>query len=431
MVRSKGDPSLVRPAALAAALALALLVASPGPARAVIIDSVDGLGNTDAPADDPGWAYVGIRGGTTVVYLGLGWVLTANHVKLGEVLLDGVVYPAVPDSKIHLDPLPGTTQAPDLAVFQIDPYPGWPLMPIRSLAPFPGQPAILIGQGKNRGAPTTWDPGTGPISGYAWGPGKSLRWGTNVVSALFPEHVVGNSVTDSIATEFRENLGPDEAIAATGDSGGALFLFDAGGWELGGILFAVETYDEQPASTALYGNLTYAADVSAYRDQILDLTRTACSNESDDDGDLLIDHPADPECTTLADDSEEIDCDDGFDNDGDSFVDFPDDPGCNDALDGSERSVALVCDDDFDNDGDGWKDHPDDPGCRAPDWHTESPHCDDGKDNDGDGWTDLDDVHCTYAWQIRETQPPTCGVGFELVLLAPLLARRARRRRIA
>jgi len=417
----------VRPILVIAVLAAALALGAPGPATAVIIDSVDGLGNTSAPPDDPGWEYVGIRSGTTVVYLGLGWVLTANHVQLGDVVLDGVTYPAVPDSKIRLEPLPGETKSPDLAVFRIDPHPDWPLLPIRALAPFPGQPAVLIGQGKNRGAPTVWDPGTGPISGYEWGTGKTLRWGTNVVSALVPSLQVGNSVTESVATEFRENIGPDEAIAANGDSGGALFLFDAGGWELGGILFAVDTYPEQPASTALYGNLTYASDVSAYRDQIFDLTRTACSNEIDDDGDLLIDYPVDPECRDLADDSEEIDCDDGVDNDGDGFADFPDDPGCDDLLDPWERSAALVCDDDFDNDGDGWKDIPDDPGCRAPDWHTESPQCDDGKDNDGDGWIDLDDVDCTYAWQIRETKPPTCGIGFELVLLAPLLARRGRR----
>jgi hypothetical protein len=421
----------MRPVVLVALLTLALSICASGPATAVIIDSDDGLGNTSAPPDDPGWDYVGTRAGTTVIYLGLGWVLTANHVQLGDVVLDGVTYPAVPDSKIRLDPLPGATKDPDLAVFRIDPHPEWPLMPIRALAPFPGQLAILIGQGKNRGDPTVWDPGTGPISGYEWGSGKTVRWGTNVVSARVPELQVGNSVTDAIATEFRSGIGPDEAIAANGDSGGAIFLFDAGGWELGGILFAVGTYTKQPASTALYGNLSYAGDLSVYRNQILNLTRTACSNEIDDDGDLLIDYPADPECIGIADTSEEIDCDDGVDNDADGFVDFPDDPGCDDAFDGWERSVALVCDDDFDNDGDGWKDSPADPGCRAPDWHTESPHCDDGKDNDGDGWIDLDDVHCTYAWQIRETPPPTCGVGFELIVLAPLLARRVRRRRSA
>ena len=38
------------------------------PAHGVIIDSDDGTGNASAPADDPGWAHLGIRGGTTAVY---------------------------------------------------------------------------------------------------------------------------------------------------------------------------------------------------------------------------------------------------------------------------------------------------------------------------------------------------------------------------
>ena len=61
-----------------------------GAASAVIIDSSDGTGNTAAPSPDPGWSYVGTRGGLTAVYLGDGWVLTANHVGAGDVTLSAL-----------------------------------------------------------------------------------------------------------------------------------------------------------------------------------------------------------------------------------------------------------------------------------------------------------------------------------------------------
>jgi hypothetical protein len=89
------------------------------------------------------------------------------------------------------------------------------------------------------------------------------------------------------------------------------------------------------------------------------------------------------------------------------------------------------CGNGLDDDGDGLTDHGagNDPGCNGPDWNTESPACDDGIDNDGDGAVDWDggpgagpaDAQCTTGWRRRER--PGCGLGFELALVAPLLAR--------
>lgn len=91
---------------------------------------------------------------------------------------------------------------------------------------------------------------------------------------------------------------------------------------------------------------------------------------------------------------------------------------------------VAECSDGIDNDLDGNADWPNDPGCRGTAWHTESPACSDGADNDADGFTDLADPDCTFAWQIQETPPRLCAIGFELVLLMPLLAwLRGRRRR--
>ncbi|MGQ0619200.1 MAG: OmpA family protein [Panacagrimonas sp.] len=63
-----------------------------------------------------------------------------------------------------------------------------------------------------------------------------------------------------------------------------------------------------------------------------------CADTQDNDGDGLIDFPADPGCTA-ADDSDETDppqCSDGKDNDGDGLVDFPTDKGCTGADDNDE-----------------------------------------------------------------------------------------------
>jgi hypothetical protein len=85
-------------------------------------------------------------------------------------------------------------------------------------------------------------------------------------------------------------------------------------------------------------------------------------------------------------------CSDGLDNDRDGFVDDADDPGCSGPTDESEHDASLVCDDRMDNDGDGHIDYPADPECRSP-------------------------------WDDKETFTPGggCGLGWELILLVPLL----------
>ena len=82
-----------------ALLLAALAFWSPlGDAQAVLIETGDGTGNVTAPPDDPGWAHLGTRGIATVVYIGRRWVLTANHVGVGDVVLEGQTYSPVPGS---------------------------------------------------------------------------------------------------------------------------------------------------------------------------------------------------------------------------------------------------------------------------------------------------------------------------------------------
>lgn len=236
-------------------------------ARAVLIDAVDGGGNTTAPLPDPGFDRVGKRGGLTAIHLGDGWILTAHHVGMGDVDLGGTVYPHVPGSDQRLaNP---DASAADLLVFRIYPFPSAPLVPIVAMPPVLGTEVVLIGQGRNRGSATSWDPNgpppPGPIGGYAWAPGRTLRWGRNHVEDYPPDPVLG---TWSFATVFDEGVSEDEAQAVPGDSGGAAFTFDGSQWELVGVVYAIELYADQPAETSLYGQSTYVADLSVYRDEI-------------------------------------------------------------------------------------------------------------------------------------------------------------------
>jgi len=70
----------------------------------------------------------------------------------------------------------------------------------------------------------------------------------------------------TLFTDFNSGIGPNEASGATGDSGGA--VFDTSG-KLLGVMLAVDSFGGQPGGTAMYGNNTYAADISFYRSIIL------------------------------------------------------------------------------------------------------------------------------------------------------------------
>jgi hypothetical protein len=374
---------------LGLALCALILVLGPAPrALAVAIASEPGSGNVTAPADDPGFARVGYPGIATVVYVGNGWVLTANHVSEDDVTLHGVVYPHVPGSRVTFtNP---DLSMPDIAAYRIDPHPDLPILPIRADTPADGTPVVMIGHGLDRGGPVTWE----GHDGFALLGSQSVRWGTNEIAG---SGTLGGDA--AIATSFDPDGTLHEAQAQYGDSGGPMFTKNAQDqWELAGIMFAIDVYEGQP-STVLYGNVTYAIDLSAYRDQIIAAVRPECSDEAENDGDVLVDFPADPGCTSAEDLSEAADCEDGLDNDGD-----------------------------------GLSDHGVDPGCRnRQDWAREDPACDNALDDDGDSLVDAEDPECAVspAWWTDEGVPyrEGCGLGAELVLVIPPLAALRRRRR--
>lgn len=270
-------------------LAMGLLVSSGS--HAVLIASGDGLGNTTAPVPDPGWANIGAGNGLTVVYIGNGWILSAGHTGEVTVAIDGGVYPPVAGSRVVLRESNDTES--DLELFRIDPQPpSLPALTIRATPVSVGDLTLMVGNGRNRGAATTWqDPST--EDGYHWGAGKSIRWGTNVVDVSGHPVVAFGLTTHSFITSFTQ-LGTEfESQATAGDSGGPVFTLNGSAWELSGIMFAMREWTGQPVETSIYGNQTLVADLSHYRQQILEIMNPDCGNgqltigEDCDDGNTL------------------------------------------------------------------------------------------------------------------------------------------------
>lgn len=251
-----------------------------GAARAVVIASGDGTGNTSAPPDDPGWASVGAAGGLCGVYLGDRWVLTANHVGERAITFGGITYQPVVGSKIRL--MTDPTATADLAVYRIIGRPAVPAVTLAEMPPLAGSDEVtMIGQGWNREATLTewtssWSeapPGPVAYRGYKKSTGRAMRWGRDVVTETDLLVDTGPNTTYSFVSLFEETGGvTDEAHTVEGDSGGAAFAKRNGAWELVGILYARIPFPGQPIDAAVFGNESVMADIAYYRDQILEAT---------------------------------------------------------------------------------------------------------------------------------------------------------------
>jgi autotransporter-associated beta strand protein len=282
------------------------------PVFAVLI--VGGDSNTTEPADDPGFANVGLSctGGASVTYLGNGWCLTANHVTIGtfnsaypNVTINGTQYQVTQVVSSPFNPA-------DLKMFQINGDPGLAPLTIAATTPAAGAQVTMIGSGFGAASqlywnvtvpsgwsganPGTWTstsaggnvtqipsniywsnagmiPGTYQASGFGFNGGHSIRWGQNLITKSDQTdgatRMFYTTFNDPSYSNGQASLS-SEAQAVNGDSGGGVFYKDpVAGWQLAGIMYARGIYPGQPSDTAVFGNISLIADLSWYRSTIL------------------------------------------------------------------------------------------------------------------------------------------------------------------
>ncbi len=266
-----------------------LLLATLGLTPALgIINTTVPLGNTVAPTGtageptDPGFDYVGRVNGSTGVYLGNGWVLTANHVGAGTFFLDGSSYAF---NGVDSHQIGGA----DLRLFRLSSDPGLPLLKIATSNPSIGDEVVMIGSGRSptSASTTTWFVDTDPATwvwstsdfpeadavaaGYVTGAPGTKRWGTNLVEGIGTISYSGYTGMSAFSTDFDQTGGTAfEAHAVTNDSGSGVFIQNGSDWELAGTIVVVTTFPGQPggAANAIFGNLTYAVNLAAYATEI-------------------------------------------------------------------------------------------------------------------------------------------------------------------
>ena len=217
-------------------------------------------------------ANVGSVNGDSAIYIGNGYVLTADHVGEGD-FVDGGVYDIDTSTYVRLvDPI---TRAPtDLILFRLEgTFPNLPDLTLANTSPAAGTALVLTGNGLFRGsgpAPTVYDANYVGFNVSATGQ-KST--GTTEVSDLGLSTI---SIGYGPVTVFTSVFAPGGSQVEGGDSGGAAFAPDGAGYELAGLIDAKGTYEVDgdtrpnpaPNGVAVYNDQSDFANIATYAGEI-------------------------------------------------------------------------------------------------------------------------------------------------------------------
>ena len=248
-------------------------------ALAIILVGGDNLTNITDPGYDLPWdqvARVTNASGShktsgSAVYLGGGYMLTANHVELGQgyVSFDGTTtYAIQAGSGVQVG------SGVDLKVFQLTAAPGFSgvnLFP-EAFKGFESTSSTLVGWGVG----VSDDP-VDTSNPWSWGDSSTSlkRWGTNTIGAATIVSYSGYSY-EALVTSLGTDVGSSEAAATVYDSGSALFVQDgAANWYLAGMPTVVENNsisnfgtDTFDPSDSTRGDFNYFARISEYQEEI-------------------------------------------------------------------------------------------------------------------------------------------------------------------
>ncbi len=217
------------------------------------------------------WDHVGTVGMGSGVYLGGGYVLTSAHVGCHPFRMDdGSTYKPDYASWRILNDAAGCKG--DLAIFRVEmgkatsPLAQLGFLPVGDMGASAGAPFVMIGTGygqsKNGVAPA--DRAT--TLGYNVERLRQKKWGINSLDKILqkPVATAGGYQTHCFVSTFDRTEG--EAQAADGDSGGAIFAYNAKleRWEIVGCIVAVS----QLGNYVPFGSRTYVGNLSYYQAQL-------------------------------------------------------------------------------------------------------------------------------------------------------------------
>ncbi|NNM87204.1 MAG: trypsin-like peptidase domain-containing protein [Phycisphaerae bacterium] len=270
---------------LMAATSIGFLLLRPGAVQAIVNADNPASAipdNTAAPSGLPQWNNVGSIGGASGIYVGNGWVLTADHVGAGNFTLDGTTYDWNGKAEIRLsnpaDASYGAGQSTDLVMFQLTAIPtGVANLDVASTSPAIGTTFYNVGYGLARNTAEeyfTYDATTGtftqtsntaaPYQGFGYGSPNTKSWGQNSIVG-FQSYNIGFGPVNAFYSTFTTST--DQIVS--GDSGGG--VFNAAG-TLIGVNDAIGEYTNQPAGTAFIGDQSDLINIAPFYSQITQIS---------------------------------------------------------------------------------------------------------------------------------------------------------------